>query len=760
MNRRFRIGVFDSGAGGLELMDQLRRLLPAERLYYFADTVNNPYGERPAAEVERFVVEIVEGMLLRRVKLLVIACNTASALFLRLPPEHPLRAKLAAAGVDVIPMAISEAVSELAVLKPRRVLVAATRLTVESGVYQRMAAELVPAAVVETVAAPEWVTRVERPVDDPETERALRRDAVRRALAPYLDAPPDALVLACTHFPQLVSEIREAIGPRCALVNPAIGLAHFVKNYLDVRGLAADAEDRRDGRDAVLFTNGRAEAIEKQLARLGAGSRVVVRQVDIRNDLSGKAVDIVGFGATGQSVLRHLATRGASRIVVRDCRVAAAEDVRRHFPDLAVAVKTGPDYLEGLSEADVVVRSPGAPADLPPFRAARAAGAPILTDIDLFLSRAKGRKVAISGTNGKTTTTILAHRLFAESLGDAARIVGNVGRPALDDLPELTDRSVSALELSSFQLEELSALPVDASVLLNITPDHLDRHGDMAGYIRAKGRIFTLLDARAFAIYNIDCEATVNGLLPQGCRARMAPFSRRRRLSLGAWLEGDDLVFAYPDKRPLIIRGFLNAARFVGHHNIENLMGAGLAAYLLDAPPADIERVIRRFKGVQYRIERFYRLSGATCYDDSKGTNPDATIKAVEALDAPIRLVAGGSNKGYGFEDVAAACRGRVVAAYLFGEISPLFAGSLAELDPPVPATLAADLETATRLAAADAKPGEAVLFSPASASPPGQKYYQRGDRFKAAVAALGPNELDDVGGYLPDPLAERGHAH
>jgi len=111
-------------------------------------------------------------------------------------------------------------------------------------------------------------------------------------------------------------------------------------------------------------------------------------------------------------------------------------------------------------------------------------------------------------------------------------------------------------------------------------------------------------------------------------------------------------------------------------------------------------------------------------------------------------------------EDVAAACRGRVVAAYLFGEISPLFAGSLAELDPPVPATLAADLETATRLAAADAKPGEAVLFSPASASPPGQKYYQRGDRFKAAVAALGPNELDDVGGYLPDPLAERGHAH
>lgn len=755
MNRRYRIGVFDSGVGGLELLGCLKSLMPGEDFYYFADTVNCPYGERSAKEVERFLEEIVDGMLLRRVKLLVIACNTASTVFHSLSYEHPIKRRLRDAGVDAIPITTTEAVAGLSLLKPTRILVAGTRLTVESGVYQDMLGVLLPEAEIRMLAAPKWVEVIEDPLSDREADIERRRESVREVLQSELDAPPDAIVLGCTHFPRLSTQIREVLQDNTAIVNPAEALAHFVKNFLDVRGLDAPADDFRNREPAVLFTNGPSPIIEGHLKLLGLGGRYEVRRVDIRSDLSGKSAFVIGFGVTGQSVVRYLLDKGPSAISVRDSDGTAKDKVAELFPGVDIDVETGERYLDGLGKADVIFRSPGVPAQLNELKEAERAGIPVMSDIDLFLRRAPGRKVAISGTNGKTTTTILTHRLFQAEIGEDAHLVGNIGRPVLDLLPRLNKRSVSAAELSSFQLEKLTALPVEAAILLNLSPDHLDRHGDMRGYIEAKGRIFTLLDYSSTAIYNIDCEPIVNVILPRGCRALMLPFSSTRRLVEGAFIDGADLVLRHPARGEWRMKDYLETSRFLGTHNLENILSSTLAAFSLGVSGESIAGVLRSFRGVRYRIEHFFSYKGVDVYDDSKGTNTDSTMKAVASLARPIRLVAGGINKGMTFDGLAAACAGRVEKAYLFGEIAGSFGEALSALQKPIGSGIFDDLEAASVAAMNEANPGEAVLFSPASASPPGQKYYQRGNAFKRLVAGLCENELEESGDYLPDPLAE-----
>jgi UDP-N-acetylmuramoylalanine--D-glutamate ligase len=758
IRRQDRIGVFDSGVGGLEMLYQLRRLLPDENIYYFADTVNLPYGERSPEEITRFLTDIIDGMLLRRVKLLVIACNTASAVWLSLDFSHPLRVRLREAGVDVVPMTTTESVSELLSLAPAHVAVVGTRLTVNSGIYQSLIRELLPSAEITAIAAPRWVTRVENPDADPQAEQRLRMQAVESALEPLLNDPPQALVLACTHFPRLQNEIRAVLGPDVVIVNPAPALAHFVRNYLSVRDLRA-RERLAAASNAVLFTNGDPAAIYAQLSQMNVPGDLEVRNVDIRSDLSGKIVDVVGYGATGKSLIRYLSTQPIAALRLRDRNPDSAAKLAVDFPGADIATLSGNGYLDGLTEADVVFRSPGVAANLTPFVDARRKGVPIMSDIDLFLKHAPGHKVAISGTNGKTTTTILTQRFFAAQLGEQkSHLVGNIGRPVLDDLAQIGRDHVCAIELSSFQLEELNALPVQAAILLNITPDHLDRHGDMAGYIKAKGRIFTLLDENAYAIYSIDSEPIVNQLLPMGCRAKMIPISTQRKLEMGAFRDGDDLVWRRPDGVEWRMGGYWPTRRFVGDHNLENLLASSMAAWLMGVPLEIIAEVVRDFAGVRYRIERFWRLNGVDYFDDSKGTNPDATIKALECLPGPIVLVAGGVNKGTALDEVAAACANKVRHALLFGPIASEFAAALGALPQAIVCETVSDLESAACCAHELAKPGEHVLFSPACASPPGEKYYQRGDRFKKTVRALGENEALDLGSVLDDPLADHSH--
>ncbi len=755
-----RIGVFDSGMGGLEFLVLLQKILPDEEIYYFADTVNNPYGTKTPKEIERYLVEIIEGMLARRMKLIIIACNTASVVYSQLPADHPLKMRLRRAGVRVVPMNTTELVAELHSLAPRRLWVLATELTVKSGAYGRMLAAFLPHCEIKEIAAQEWVERVERPDSDQASERLKRLESIERILGPHAAHKPDAVLLGCTHFPHMEAEIREWLGPDPLIVNPATAVAHFARNLLNVEELAAPPRgEERAPSGSVLFTNGDEKKILQQLVRMGYRGDISVRQIDIRNDLSGKAIDIIGFGLTGKSLVRYLLNQKPGLITVRDKNHAVSDAVHEAYGE-SVQVVTGEAYLSGLEHSDLVFRSPGVPLSLPQLKTASDRGAVMSSDIQLFLERAPGLKIGITGTNGKTTTTLLTHRILDRQFEGRAQILGNVGQPVLDDFDKLDARSACAIELSSFQLEELRSLPIRAGVLLNVTPDHLDRHGDMRGYAAAKGRIFTLLEEGSFAVYNIDDPVLINLVLPHGCRAAMMPFSRRHRLTEGAWLEGDDLVMAAPQLGRFVIKDYLKRKSFIGDHNLENVMAAALSTWLCGVEEKHIEETLLSFAGVKYRIELFHSMNGINFYDDSKGTNPDATYVALKTIKQPVRLVAGGVDKDCDFSDLHRHASGRVTKAYLFGPVAEKLQPALEQADPPVKCSLFESLEDATLAAATDAQSGEAVLFSPASASPPGQKYYQRGDRFKECVRKLGPDKRRERLLYIADPLAEHGHNH
>lgn len=755
MNRFERIGIFDSGVGGLELLVRLERLIPNERIYYFADTVNNPYGEKDAEVIERYLEEIIEGMLLRRVKLLVIACNTASVVYMGLSETHPLKQKLRDADVDVIPIVTTQAVLELALANPQKVLVVGTELTIKSKVYEKLINTVAPDCEVLSLAAQSWVNRVENPLDDIKKENELRFEETKKILNQISDISGiDAVVLGCTHFPEFTSEIKNLVGERCLVINPAVSMAHFVKNYLKIRGMLIEEQNGSKPSTMRVFTNGDVKKIEKRLQNLGIKERYAVRKVDIRSDFSGKVVEVVGYGATGKSLIKYLAKQHPAVLCVRDKSKDVEEKIRNEFCELDIKVISGDEYLKDIKHSDVIFRSPGVPAGLQEFSEAKRRGVPVMSDVELFLKGAKGKKVAITGTNGKTTTTILARDLFSKHTKGNSHLVGNVGKPVLDDLEKIDHESVTAIELSSFQLEELSSMPVDVAILLNITPDHLDRHGDMAGYIEAKGKIFTLLKENSFAVYNNDSEEIVNDLLPKGCKAKMVPFSATKVLTKGAFLDGLDLVFRYENVNELRLENYLNYKKFVGEHNLENLMASALVAYLLGVEHGEIKNILQNFAGVKYRIEHFYRINNVDYFDDSKGTNPDATIKAIRAMTQKVNLVAGGINKGIEFEDVALACKGKVRVAYLFDEIAAPFEKALKIADENIVCVKVESLEEATTKAYESAKPGEAVLFSPACASPSGLKYYQRGNQFKEIVSTFGKNELKELKHYLDDPLA------
>ena len=742
--------------GGIELFDLLRRLLPNERFFYFADTRNNPYGEKTPEIIAGYLDSILRGFCLRGAKLILIACNTASAVWLDLDRSHPLKEFMRREGVDVVPMLHPQVFAELVPSPPKRLLVAATPLTVASGHYLRLARRYLPETETVQLSAPQWVRAVENLASADE-----RRAVVEKVLAEVGDHP-DALLLGCTHFSRLDAELRESLGHSCRIVNPVHALAHFVAGYLDVRGLA-EAEPSPEREDApVLFTNGDPELLERHLAAGETTAEFRVRLLDVRDELAGKRIDIVGLGMTGQSLFRHVMARGALRVILRD-QGKSIEELQRISQDRLGAddLRQGDAYLKGLEHSDLILRSPGVPGDLPEIAKAREKNVPVLSDIELFLQEARGDIGIVTGTNGKTTTTLLLHEFFRRDRPGNSMLIGNVGRPVLDRLDETRPDSRIALELSSFQIETLNRARANVAVFLNLTPDHLDRHGDFAGYAEAKGRLLTLLDDSSYVVYNFEDPEVVNRILPMGTQARTLPFSTRRVLPYGAMLDGSDLVLKHPDREPFVIANYLEKMMFSGDHNMENMLASLLAAWLIGVKPAVLEEVALSFSGVEYRIEPFAMRRGAVFFDDSKGTNPDASIKALEMLGSAgfrrIRLISGGDNKGVSLDGVAAECQKFVAKAYIFGGLAEEFSLSLKTYG--VPFEIFPDLATATLAAAKKAKVMEAVCFSAVGASPAGTKYYQRGDEFKRRILELGDTEVPprrEDGLWLEDPLAKK----
>jgi UDP-N-acetylmuramoylalanine--D-glutamate ligase len=433
---------------------------------------------------------------------------------------------------------------------------------------------------------------------------------------------------------------------------------------------------------------------------------------------------VVGLGATGVSVIRHLQARGWQ---------LSATDTRADPPGLAKAREIAPGMrmaLGALDEAlladvDYVVASPGLSLQDPFFVTARGLGLPVIGDIELF-ARSGARPVAgITGTNGKSTVTTLVAEM-ARAGGIDARAGGNLGPPALD-LLEGGAAGLYVLELSSYQLETTTSLELAAAVVLNVTPDHLDRYADLGGYAGAKARIYA---RSAVAIVNLDDPKVVS----MAC-----PGQRRLDYSLRTDSGADYHLMDSDGHRWLACRGepllACDELHVVGAHNLSNALAALAIGEALGLAREPMLRALRAFRGLAHRAEWVADIGGVRYVNDSKGTNVGATLAAVTGLAGPLLLILGGDGKGQDFSPLRAAFAGKVRRALLIGRDAPLVAQALkgvCELE------TCESLELAVAAAARAARPGDTVLLSPACASlDMFRNYVHRGQVFTAAVQGL-----------------------
>jgi len=460
---------------------------------------------------------------------------------------------------------------------------------------------------------------------------------------------------------------------------------------------------------------------------------------DLSHIFAGRRFAVVGLGRNGLPAARALASLGAAVVAWDDKESARAAAARE-----GIAVR---DPLHGTQAFDALVLSPGIPHRLPaphPIAAAAlAAGVPVLSDAELLFravraSGSRARFVGITGTNGKSTTTaLLAHLLQAGAIEAAAG--GNLGTPALA-LPILPDDGVYVLEMSSYMLERLAALRFDVAAMLNVSPDHLDRHGDMAGYVAAKRAIFDRQRARDAAVIGLDDAISAAMAAELGAR-RVVRISATRRADV--WCADGILR----DSAGQIL-DMTQAAALPGAHNAQNAAAAAAMATLLGVPRSAIARGIIGFPGLAHRQERIASISGVSFVNDSKATNADAAARALACYER-IVWIAGGMAKAGGIEWLAAFFP-RIVEALLIGRDAPILARTLAAHG--VPHRIVGTLEAAVPAAFASARrAGAAVLLSPACASfDQFSGFEARGERFRALVRAL----ADAAGEARPQPAA------
>jgi UDP-N-acetylmuramoylalanine--D-glutamate ligase len=446
-------------------------------------------------------------------------------------------------------------------------------------------------------------------------------------------------------------------------------------------------------------------------------------------ELKGKRVLVVGLARTGIATALFCVTRGAS-VTATDVRSAAEfGDTAERLSRAGIRLELGGHSERILSEKDLLIPSPGVPPDAPIVQAARAQGIKIWSEIELAYRFLRGRIIGITGSNGKTTTTSLIEHILRHS-GFGTMLAGNIGTPLISCVEAANDQTITVTELSSFQLELIESFRPHIALFLNLTPDHLDRHGSMDAYGAAKARIFENQTKADFAVLNADDPGTTPyaPLRPQALW-----FSRQKRVAQGADLRGDEIVFRHDGHEDAILKQA--EIPLVGAHNLENVLAAACAARLAGAQPEDIAKAIRSFAGVEHRLEFVSEHNGVRYYNDSKATNVDATLKALDAFPGRILIILGGKDKGSDYTVLQKPLRDKAVLALLIGaaadKIERQIVGSVA-------IERAETIERAIEIASHAAQAGDVVLLAPACASfDQFQNYEHRGRVFKELVKQI-----------------------
>jgi UDP-N-acetylmuramoylalanine--D-glutamate ligase len=464
--------------------------------------------------------------------------------------------------------------------------------------------------------------------------------------------------------------------------------------------------------------------------------------------LEGKKVLVVGIARSGVAAARLLVSRGA-QVTANDMKpeselAAEAEELAR----LGVRLSFGGHPESLFVDADLIVVSPGVPAAIAPLRAAAVAGVKVISEVELAGRLLRGRLVGITGSNGKTTTTTLIGELMSAA-GARAIVGGNIGTPLASLVEKSTDETWTVAELSSFQLETIDTLRAHVAVVTNITPDHLDRHGSFEDYMRAKHRIFLNQKPDDRAILNGSDRGVREMVASLGVPSKIVYF---RSADRGSGSDPAPDIYLRDGRicTTLIDGGeaeviAIDEITVPGMHNVENIMaavGATLAALggRADLLPA-LREAIRRFKGVEHRIEFVAEICGVRFYNDSKATNVDSTVKSLEAFRRDVIVILGGKDKGSDYAPLAPLISERVKQVVLIGAASEKIAAQLGGLRP---MTCASSMEEAVLKSIEAARPGDTVLLAPACASfDMFDNYEHRGRVFKEAVYRLAERKMD-----------------
>ncbi|MFA7467128.1 MAG: UDP-N-acetylmuramoyl-L-alanine--D-glutamate ligase [Desulfotomaculaceae bacterium] len=449
--------------------------------------------------------------------------------------------------------------------------------------------------------------------------------------------------------------------------------------------------------------------------------------------LKGKKVLVVGAAKTGLSTARFLLRRGA------DVTVTDSKEKDKFNGDLDELLKNGvravlgnyPDVQPGIY--DLLVVSPGVPPSVAPLVSARQQGIPVTGELELVYRYARTPIVAITGTNGKTTTTSLVGEIF-KAAGRRTLVGGNIGTTLVDVIEDYGPQDIIVAEVSSFQLETAEQFRPRVAVILNIAPDHLDRHGTIENYTATKALIFARQGPGDFTVLNYDDPGTraLAGQVP----GQVIFFSRRHSLEEGVLVQGDRIIVRLASVQTDVLG--TGELAIPGAHNLENALAAVATAFVMGVAPTVLAQTLRSFAGVEHRLETVADINGVRYINDSKGTNPEASIKALEAFDRPIVLLAGGRNKGSDFTAFSRRVREKVRVLVLLGECADEIERSARE-EGFVSVKRVSDFRKAVLEAYRAALPGDVVLLSPACASwDMFKNYEERGNLFKSIVLELG----------------------
>lgn len=451
--------------------------------------------------------------------------------------------------------------------------------------------------------------------------------------------------------------------------------------------------------------------------------------------MNSQKVLVAGTGKSGIAAAKLLLSMGGEVVLYDGNASLDKEKIKENFEeDAKITIVLGELTRTDLLGVELSIVSPGIPLDAPFVAVLDEAEIPIWGEIQLAYHVAQGKLAAITGTNGKTTTTALTGEIM-KTFCDEVFVVGNIGIPYTETALETTEKSITVAEVSSFQLETIMDFHPNVSAILNITPDHLNRHGTMENYIEIKERIAANQTEDDCIVLNYDDPVLKEFAESEDLKAKVFFFSSTTELKEGMYLDGEDIVYAHDGKKEVVVN--VRDLKLLGKHNYENVMAAIAISIRMGVPMVSIRRAVMDFKAVEHRIEFVLERSGVRYYNDSKGTNPDAAIQAIRAMPGPTVLIAGGYDKNSEYDEWIQEFGDKIRYLVLIGQTRDKIA-ACARKHGFTDIMYAEDMPEAVRVCAAYANPGDNVLLSPACASwGMFDNYEQRGDIFKECVRNL-----------------------